>query len=68
MQNVREIHDVPILINQTIGANSNPGVSFSLIVTDLGKPSREKSAVFFNIVQTGGRVKPMFKNYVVKFA
>ena len=34
----------------------------------LGKPSRKKSAVFLNIVQTGegeGGVKPMFKNYVV---
>ena len=29
-----------------------------------GKPSRKKSAVFWNIVQRGG-VKPMFKNYVV---
>ena len=29
----------------------------------LGMPSFQKSAVFFNIVQTGG-VKPMFKNYV----
>ena len=34
----------------------------------LGKPSREKSAVFFNIVQTGGRGSNPLKNYVVKFA
>ena len=34
----------------------------------LGKPSLKKSAVFFNIVQTGGGgVIPMFKNYVVNF-
>ena len=33
--------------------------------TLLGKPSRKKSAVFLNIVQKGGGVKPMFKNYVV---
>ena len=32
---------------------------------DLGKPSNTNSAVFFNIVQRGGgRVKPMFKNFV----
>ena len=35
MQKVREIHDVPILTNRTIGANSKQGVTFSLIVTDL---------------------------------
>ena len=33
----------------------------------LGKPTRKKSAVFFNIVQTGWGVIPMFKNYVVNF-
>ena len=35
----------------------------------LRKPSRKKSAVFFNIVQTGGEwgVIPMFKNHVVNF-
>ena len=30
----------------------------------LGKPSFQKSAVFLNIVQTGGGGQPMFKNYV----
>ena len=36
-----------------------------VLIGRLGKPSRKKSAVFFNIVQKGGGVKPMFKNYVV---
>ena len=31
-------------------------------IDKLGKPSRGKSAVFLNIVQTGGG-QPMFKNY-----
>ena len=35
--------------------------------SQLGKPSREKSAVFLNIVQKEGGVKPMFKGYVVNF-
>ena len=30
----------------------------------LGKPSRTNCAVFLNIVQKGGGVKPMFKNFV----
>ena len=34
---------------------------------ETGKPSHKKSAAFFNIVQTGGGVIPMFKNYVVNF-
>ena len=68
MLQIYEIHDVPILINQTIGANSNPGVSFSLIVTDLGKPSREKSAVFLNIVQKAFDPPPLsFEHHVVNF-
>ena len=37
----------------------------SLTVDVLGKPSRGKSEVFLNIVQTGGEGgQPMFKNYV----
>ena len=35
----------------------------STYVSKLGKPPFQKSAVFFNIVQTGGG-QPMFKNYV----
>ena len=39
-----------------------------VLIGRLGKPSRKKSAVFFNIVQTGGRgVIPMFKNVDVKY-
>ena len=30
----------------------------------LGKPTYANSAVFFNIVQKGGGIKPMFKNFV----
>ena len=49
------------------------GLSFSkerkglFFLTNLGKPPFQKSAVFFNIVQTGGVgvIIPMFKNYVV---
>ena len=35
--------------------------------SSLGTFSRAKSSVFFNIVQTGGGVKPMFKNFCCKF-
>ena len=36
--------------------------SKDISIAVLGKPSRKKSAVFFNIVQTGeGGVNPMFK-------
>ena len=43
-----------------------PDIRKSKKEQNLGKPSFKKSAVFLNIVQTGG-VKPMFKNYVVNF-
>ena len=32
--------------------------------TQLGKPTLVNSAGFFNIVQRGGGIKPMFKNFV----
>ena len=41
--------------------------SFYLSLAPLGVPSSTKSAVFFNIVQKGGGVKPMLKKFVAKF-
>ena len=54
---------------------AHPGIEFSVCVRRgfqdymrLGKPCCTKSAVFFNIVQTGGGVViPMFKNFDVKY-
>ena len=33
----------------------------------LGEPTGTRSAVFLNIVQKGGGIKPMFKKYVANF-
>ena len=39
-------------------------LKYLIIFQQLGTPFRTKSSVFLNIVQTGGGVKPMFKNFV----
>ena len=36
----------------------------TIVYLQLGKPSCANCAVFLNIVQKGGGVKPMFKNFV----
>ena len=41
--------------------------AFGNMLQHLGVPSRTKSVVFFNIVQRGGGVKPMFKNFWADF-
>ena len=46
------------------GNDCTKSIFFLHSLVYLGKPSRGKSDVFLNIVQTGGGGQPMFKNYV----
>ena len=43
------------------GEGEEPSFGLVMKVSTSGKPSREKSAVFLNIVQTGGGVNPCSK-------
>ena len=55
--------------NTSLNQNKLLSIRFASILAfvRLRKRPDKKSAFFFNIVQTEGGVKPMFKNYVVNF-